>query len=500
MGASASGPSSTSVSRPQAVETNNPPVSRDYGTNDLEQIATPGKDVKKPSMPRGKQQDVSPEFLKKEDNSYNPNFQQELKPAGRPSGSREPEWEPPRRGKAPKAVKPKKFKRDSITTEDDFAPKRRIGMTEADTLDAAPTEMNSNLEGLMTAWTQLSNSKNAPIIFIGVIAFVTIGVFMLPYKGKTYAQFNGMPHYFCTVDGTKALTLSLIDCKIESGKDIQRNAYKFYFGDWREAVFLAFGQLLEKQYWLTDKKTALVDDNGIPFYDTSGSERKLYKAMESISRAVSSYYTTHENKYPTSGEDLGAADLTYENPYTKQNSVANIQATALGDPTTKAGEKARTNLYTLVTTGQSWENEKKLKPGAINCLSASIETSRGPIQAFFMQAGDESGKPIMGSNSGESCYIALEDGKGVYAKSDPLPFVVDGTMRKKLVVVLEEPINSGLAYIIRNAACWLFSFMAFVAAAVYFALPRRSPGKAIAIAFIVIFGAMATLYIINNRL
>jgi tetratricopeptide (TPR) repeat protein len=500
VGTKASRPSSANVSRPQAVETNPPPGSRDYGTNDLEQIPTPVKDVKKPATPRGKQQDVSPAFLKKEDNSYNPNYQQELKPAGKPHSSKEPEWEPPRRGKAPKALKPKKFKRDSITTEDDFAPKRRIGQTEADTLDAAPTEMNSNLEGMMTAWTQLSNSKNAPIIFFGVIAFVVIGIFMLPYKGKPYMQFNGMPHYFCTIDGTKALTLSPIDCKIESGKDVQHDAYKFYFGDWRETFFLAFGQLPEKQYWLTDKRTALIDDNGIPFYDTNGSERRLYKAMESISRAVSSYYNTHGNKYPTSGEDLGAADLTYENPYTKQNSVASIQATALGDPTTKAGEKARANIYTLLTTGQNWENEKKLKPGAINCLSALIETSRGPIQAFFMQAGDETGKPIMGSNPGESCYLALEDGKGVYAKSDPLPFAVEGTMRKKIVVVLEEPINSGLAYIIRNAACWLFSFMAFVGAAVYFALPKRSHGKAIAIACIVIFGALTTLYMINNRL
>jgi hypothetical protein len=117
-----------------------------------------------------------------------------------------------------------------------------------------------------------------------------------------------------------------------------------------------------------------------------------------------------------------------------------------------------------------------------------------------MQAGDETGKPIMGANPGESCYLALEDGKGVYAKSDPIPFVVDTTMRKKLVVILEEPINSGAAYIIRNAACWLFSFLAFVAAAVYFALPKRSHGKSIAIAFIVVFSAFAIMYTINNRL
>jgi hypothetical protein len=213
----------------------------------------------------------------------------------------------------------------------------------------------------MTAWTQLSNSKNGPIIIFGVIAFFIGGIFMLPYKGKPITQYNGMPHYFHTVDGTKALTLSPIDCKIESGKDVQHFPYKFFFGDWRETVFLAFGQLPEKQYWLTDRRSALVDDSGVPFYDNAGPERKLYTAMESISRAVSTFYNTHGNKYPTSGEDLGAADLTYENPYTKQNSVANIQATALGDPTTKAGEKARANIYGKLSTGDSWENEKKLK-------------------------------------------------------------------------------------------------------------------------------------------
>jgi hypothetical protein len=495
-GTSASKPSSANIPNAKAAQASTPPASRKAGTNDLDQIPTPSKDSQKQAASRGKQLDVSPAFLKKEDNAY----KQELKAAGMPNSTKDQEWEAPRRGKAPKALKPKKFKRDSITTEEDFAPKRRIGTTEADTLDA-PTEMNSNLEGMMTAWTQLSNSKNGPILIFGVIAFFIVGLFMLPYKGKPISQFNGMPHYYRTVDGTKAITLSLVSCKIDSsGEEAKLFPYKFYFGDWREIIFLAFGQLPEKQYWLTDKKTALIDDSGIPFYDAGGAEPKLYKAMESISRAVSAFYTAHGNKYPTSGEDLGAADLTYGNPYTKQNAVANIQTTAWGDPTTKAGEKARASIYGKLLTGEPWENEKQLKPGAINCLSVQIETSRGPIQAFFIQAGDESGKPIMGANPGECCYFALEDGKGVYAKSDPLPFKVDSTMRKKLVVILEEPISSGMAYIIRNAACWLFSFLAFVAAAAYFALPKRSQGKAIAIGLIVVFRALGFLYTNNNRL
>jgi tetratricopeptide (TPR) repeat protein len=476
--------------------------SRDFGSNDLESIPTPARDAKKPSVSRARQQDISPEFLKKEDtsNAYVPNAPQQLKPAGKMPVA-QPEWEAPRRGRAPKIPKPKKFKRDSIMTEDDFAPKRRIGMTEADSLDAAPTELNSNLQGLATAWTQLSNSKNAPIIFLGVVAFVIIGVFQMPYRGKPVAQFNGMPKRFRTVDGTKQFTLlTLTDCEIDSGKDMQRIPYKFYFGDWREAVFLAFGQLPEKQYWLTDKKSALADAGGMTFYDAGGAERKLYTAMEAISRAVAQYYVTHDKKYPSSGEDIGAAELTYENPYTKQNSVADIQSVAIGDATTKAGEKARASIYGKLSEGESWDNEKKLTPGAINCLSAQIMTSRGPIMAFFMQAADENGKPIMGSNPKESCYFALEDGKTIYEKSEPLPYVTDGTIRKKLVVVLEQPISSLMSYIIRNAACWLFSFMAFIAAAFFLALPKRSPGKVVAIGLIVIFGAVAVMYCINNRL
>jgi len=497
----ASRPSSTKASRPQSGPAIPPGSTRDYGAPDLNQIPTPAKDAKKPSASRPQQQDLTPGHFKKEDNTYNPGFKQELKAAGKPNAIQQPEFEPPRRGKAPKVIKSKKFKRDTITTEDDFAPKRRIGMTEADSLDAAPTEMNSNMEGLATAWTQLSNSKNAPIIFLGVFVFLIFGVFQLPYKGKPYVQFSGMPKRFRTVDSTKQFALqTLTDCEIDTGKDMQRDAYKFYFGDWRESVFLAFGQLPEKQYWLTDKKTAMVDDNGTTFYDAGGAERKLYAAMESISRAVSQYYVVHDKKYPSSGEDIGAAELTYENPYTKQNSVADIQSTALGDPTTKAGDKARAAIYGKLSIGESWEGEKKLTPGAINCLSAQIMTSRGPIMAFFMQAADDNSKPIMGSNANEYCFFALEDGKPIYTKSEPLPFVQDGTMRKRMVVVLEQPISSGMAYVIRNAVCWLFSFMAFIAAAFFLALPKRSGAKSIAIAFIVIFGVAASMYCINNRL
>ena len=61
---------------------------------------------------------------------------------------------------------------------------------------------------------------------------------------------------------------------------MQRCAYKFYFGDWREALFLALGQLPEKQYWLHDTGKAVVDETGTTYYDAGGPERKLYEDME----------------------------------------------------------------------------------------------------------------------------------------------------------------------------------------------------------------------------
>jgi hypothetical protein len=78
-GTGASKPSSTNIPNTDSAQASAPPPSRDLGTNDLEQIPTPAKDSKKPAASRAKQQDISPAFLKKEDNAYNPNFKQELK-------------------------------------------------------------------------------------------------------------------------------------------------------------------------------------------------------------------------------------------------------------------------------------------------------------------------------------------------------------------------------------------------------------------------------------
>ena len=373
---------------------------------------------------------------------------------------------------------------------------RRVGIGE---VEEAPTEMDSKLEGLSNAWTAIINNPLAPMGFLAGLCLGLFILFHLPYQGNPDAQFKKMPHNYSTVDGLRTLEINgTNECSVVMDKQKVPFQSKFYFGDLREAVFLALGQLPEKQYWLTDRKTAFVDDKGSTYYVTFGPEPKLGRAMGVISDAVSVFYNSHNLKYPTSVEDMGGGvELQYQNPYNDKIEVADIQSVTVEK--SARGDTARGDFYEQLALGKGWQNERPLTPGAINCAAVQINGPRGPIQAFVIQAGDAEGKPIVGSN-GLSYYKALEDGKPQEMVSSTTPFFTDGTMRKKLIVFCERPIDSTLGFMIHNAACWLFTILAFLSGCVFLSLPKRSGSKVVAMALVVIFGILASVYTISGRL
>jgi hypothetical protein len=379
---------------------------------------------------------------------------------------------------------------------------RRVGIGE---VEHAPSEMEARMEGLANAWTQISNSKFAGPVFVGVIIAVLAVLFNLPYSGSTTKAFKSMPSEYATIDGSMSIYLrDMNTIEFRTNKEKTDLPYKFYFGDPREAVFLSAGQLPEKQYWLTDTRDqngtalALTDDKGLTYYSSKGPEAQLYLRMKQIADTVAIYYNSHNNAYPSSDTDFTSGEMTYRNPFTSAAETATIQYTAL-DVSTKKGVQALGEFYDNLSQSKGWEKKPQLTPGAIQCCTAALNTSGGPVHVFAIVAGDRQGKPLLGPN-GQAFYIALEEGKPHELVAPPPSFISDGTFRRRLIVILEKPIDANLTFIVHGLPCWLFTVLAFICGCIFVSLPKRAVEKPIAIVFIVLFGLGAVLYTINGRI
>lgn len=378
---------------------------------------------------------------------------------------------------------------------------RRVGIGE---VEKAPSEMDALMEGLANLWVQLTNSKWAGIAFLGTVGVVLFIVFHLPYSGNPTASFKSMPSEYATIDGSSSLYLrDMNTVEFRTGKEKSDFPYKFYYGDPREAIFLSAEQLPEKQYWLTDTRDekgtaiALVDDKGLSFYSTRGPESQLYAAMKQISDVVSAFYNSHTSTYPASNSDFTGGELSYHNPFTNAMETATVQA-ILVDAATKKGVQALSDFYDKLAQGKGWDKQPEAKPGSIQCCAATLNTSGGPVHVFAIIAAGRQGKPILGP-TGQSFYMALEEGKPHEIAISAPAFLADSTFRKRIIVFLEKPIDSNLAFVVHGVACWLFTILAFICGCVLLSLPKRSPEKPLTIIFIVLFGIGAILYTICNR-
>jgi hypothetical protein len=477
-----------------------------------------------------------------------------------------PQFLPPVSYKAPKALKPKEFKRDSLLTAEDILPKAaparkeskpdwteqiksagspkkggttgggkqakggaapprdreeprgggsgargRLSFDMGGDLDS-PSEANEDFQNMMTGVTKLMNNKLAPVAIGMFVLVVVIIIVALPYKHKPEEVFKTMPRNFNTVDEARAINFSSLgDCELRSGSAKAHIAFKYFLTDWRESIGMAFAPLAEKQYWINDTHDTidkqevhayLKDEVGNVYYPISAPELKTVRSMQEIARKLGEWYLKHFLKYPKDPTEFGGDELTYENSVTHEKEQADWQSPIIVGSRESAREAnyARAQFYENLSHGKGWENERKLAPGSINCCAVTFMAPGGNYQGLIIRGADHRGEPIKGSHNGDSFYVAYEDNKEKRDKLDPLPFLADGTMRKKEIVIFEEPVSSGFTFMVKSAACWLFVGLAFFGACVYLSLPKKSRFKIAAIGFIAFTGIMAALYTVAPRM
>ncbi len=174
-----------------------------------------------------------------------------------------------------------------------------------------------------------------------------------------------------------------------------------------------------------------------------GPEIQIANKVEILSQYAGVYYQ-RTRKYPESNTSNGAADLTYQNPYTKKREIPSFHRIVVGKGISASldADGARTKFYDDLLSGGIPKDTPKAHPGEIRCYVVDFLSPRGTIQGFVVQLIGKDGKPINGSRPGTSYVFALEDGKEYKPTQPPqLPFKGDPGFRPVTVWLLMDKLD-----------------------------------------------------------
>jgi len=270
------------------------------------------------------------------------------------------------------------------------------------------------------AWSLSQLFKNRNNVIATVIgAVVFIGVIVgwactIPMKTQPLEAYLSMPHKFRTTDGDIIIDLpDATRCDLTIAGTKVSAPMACYVGDWRDAWRMALQSFLVRQIYFNLQDQFLVDDEGTTFFPMNGKVVKLVTQAELIADGASDWFIKAK-QYPTEVKEFAhdRAASEFENAFTNSPQLPLVQAITM--PVAANQGQALTSLHSLyagLSNGGSWQNEPPLHPGTINCCSIIFPFPDGAVRAFLIQAGDQSGKPLVGGHPGSHFFLALEEGK-----------------------------------------------------------------------------------------
>ncbi len=345
-----------------------------------------------------------------------------------------------------------------------------------------------------------SSAKAAGVLVL--VAFIVLGGIsslykLAPRKLTADQAFLATQHRYISADSAERFTLlDAATCEFAIGDSKMKTNLRFYLDDWRDAVDMALGRAGQKQFLMYKKDDGVVDQDETKFYLHGGPEIQLANKVEILNQYATIQYT-RTKKYPESGDLNGAADLSYQNPYTKKREVPSFHRVLVGKgiAVSLEADEARTKFYGDLLAGGMPKDTPKAHPGEIRCYVVDFLSPRGDIQGFIVQLIGKDGKPVS-SAVPRKCYLfALEDGKE-YKPSQPpqLPFNGNGGMRPVTVWLLMDKLDPTFMLVLTAGPAIVFTALAFVFLIMAFAIPKGF-GRFVAWLFVVANAIPALLFI-----
>lgn len=347
-----------------------------------------------------------------------------------------------------------------------------------------------------------SSSAKAAGVLVLIAALVVGGLYaaynFTPRKLTADQAFLATQHKYVTADSAE--TFTLIDastCEFAIGDAKMKTALRFYLDDWRDAVDMALGRAGQKHFWMYKHDDGIVDQDETKFYLHGGPEIQIANKVEILSQYAGIYFQ-RTRKYPERNDSNGAADLSYQNPYTKKREVPSFHRIVVGKGITVSldADGARTKFYDDLLSGVIPKDTPKAHPGEIRCYVVDFLSPRGTIQGFVVQLIGKDGKPVSGSRPGTSYVFALEDGKEYKPTQPPqLPFKGDPGFRPVTVWLLMDKLDPTFVLVLTAGPAIIFTALSFFFLIVTFAIPKGL-GRFVAIILLVSCAIPALLFVL----
>jgi hypothetical protein len=345
-----------------------------------------------------------------------------------------------------------------------------------------------------------SSAKAAGVLVL--VAFIVLGGIsslykLAPRKLTADQAFLATQHRYISADSAERFTLlDAATCEFAIGDSKMKTSLRFYLDDWRDAVDMALGRAGQKQFLMYKKDDGVVDQDETKFYLHGGPEIQLANKVEILNQYATIQYT-RTKKYPESGDLNGAADLSYQNPYTKKREVPSFHRLLVGKGIRVSldADEARTKFYIDLLAGGIPKDTPKAHPGEIRCYVVDFLSPRGDIQGFVVQLIGKDGKPVSSAVPRKCFLFALEDGKEYKPCQPPqLPFNGNGGLRPVTVWLLMDKLDPTFMLVLTAGPAIVFTALAFVFLIMAFAIPKGF-GRFVAWIFVVASAIPALLFI-----
>jgi hypothetical protein len=347
-----------------------------------------------------------------------------------------------------------------------------------------------------------SSSAKAAGVLVLIAALVVGGVYaaynLTPRKLTAEQAFLATQHKYVTADSAETFTLiDASSCEFVIGDAKMKTALRFYLDDWRDAVDMALGRAGQKHFWMYKHDDGIVDQDETKFYLHGGPEIQIANKVEILSQYAGVYFQ-RTRKYPERNDSNGAADLSYQNPYTKKREVPSFHRIVVGKGISASldADGARTKFYEDLLSGIIPKDTPKAHPGEIRCYVVDFLSPRGTIQGFVVQIIGKDGKPVSGSRPGTSYVFALEDGKEYKPTQPPqLPFKGNPGFRPVTVWLLMDKLDPTFVLVLTAGPAIVFTALSFFFLIVTFAIPKGL-GRFVAIILLVACAIPALLFVL----
>ncbi len=337
----------------------------------------------------------------------------------------------------------------------------------------------------------VTSAKAAGVLVL--LTAVTVGSFnclytVIPRKTNAEKAFLSSQHRY--ISGDSAKTFTLIDpgtCEFGIGDRKFRPRLKFYLDDWHDAVDLAVGKALQKQFAMYRTDDGIMDDEGSKVYLYGGPEIQLANKVEIVTQYAGLCFT-RTKKYPDRGDVISVADLHYQNPYTKQSEVPSFHRVVVGKGASVSidADEARTKFYDQLLSGELPKDTPEAHPGEMRCYAVDFLSPRGNTQGFAIQLIGKDGKPIYGARPHTRYLKALEEGKEYKPTGDPeLPYKGEEGLKPVVVWLMTDKLDPNFMLFLTMAPVIIFTIFSFVFLVLAFIIPR---GLGRAVAWLLVVG------------